>query len=97
MDPTSECELRGPWRTQPRSAALAAQIAADKANGWLPLACVATVGTTSMTSIDPVPAIADICNREGVWLHVDGAYGGMLFANPCGFAFEFLEFLPLGF
>lgn len=62
--------------------ALAAAIAADRANGYLPLACVATVGTTSMTSIDPVPAIAAICRRESVWLHVDGAYGGMLAIVP---------------
>lgn len=62
--------------------ALAAQIAADRAQGFLPLACVATVGTTSMTSIDPVPAIAEICRRENVWLHVDGAYGGVLAIAP---------------
>ncbi len=62
--------------------ALAAAIAADKAHGYLPIACVATVGTTSMTSIDPVPAIAEICRREHVWLHVDGAYGGMLAIVP---------------
>ncbi|GAC1478257.1 MAG: pyridoxal-dependent decarboxylase [Gemmatimonadaceae bacterium] len=54
----------------------------DRADGHLPLAVVATVGTTSTTSIDPVPAIADICAREGMWLHVDGAYGGM--AAICG-------------
>ena len=65
-----------------RPEALAAQIADDRAKGWLPLACVATVGTTSMTSIDPVPAIAEICKRERVWLHVDGAYGGMLAIVP---------------
>jgi aromatic-L-amino-acid decarboxylase len=65
-----------------RADALAAQIAADRASGFLPLACVATVGTTSMTSIDPIPAIADICTREQVWLHVDGAYGGMLAIAP---------------
>lgn len=65
-----------------RPDALAAQIADDRAQGYLPLACVATVGTTSMTSIDPVPAIADICRRENVWLHVDGAYGGMLAIVP---------------
>lgn len=56
--------------------ALAERIAADRARGMLPVAVVATVGTTSTTSVDPVPAIADVCAREGVWLHVDGAYGG---------------------
>jgi aromatic-L-amino-acid decarboxylase len=40
------------------------------------------VGTTSTSSIDPVPAIADICRRESVWLHVDGAYGGVLAIVP---------------
>src|SRR3954452_13922126 len=49
-----------------RPDALAAAIAADRAAGFLPLACVATVGTTSMTSIDPVAAIAEICKREQV-------------------------------
>jgi aromatic-L-amino-acid/L-tryptophan decarboxylase len=65
-----------------RPDALAAAIAADRALGYLPLACVATVGTTSTSSIDPVPAIAEICRRENVWLHVDGAYGGMLAIVP---------------
>ena len=65
-----------------RPDALAAKIAEDRASGFLPLACVATVGTTSMTSIDPVPAIAEICRREQVWLHVDGAYGGVLAIAP---------------
>ena len=59
-----------------RPEALAAAIAADRAAGRLPLAVVATTGTTSTTSVDPVPAIADLCQREGVWLHVDAAYGG---------------------
>ena len=48
----------------------------DKKNGWLPFCVVATVGTTSTTSIDPVDKIADICERENLWLHVDGAHGG---------------------
>jgi aromatic-L-amino-acid decarboxylase len=62
--------------------ALAAAVATDRAAGFLPLACVATVGTTSTSSIDPVPAIAEICRREEMWLHVDGAYGGMLAIVP---------------
>ncbi len=59
-----------------RPEALAAAIAEDRERGFRPVAVVATIGTTSTTSIDPVPAIADICEREGIWLHVDGAYGG---------------------
>jgi aromatic-L-amino-acid decarboxylase len=65
-----------------RPEGIAAAIAADRAAGYMPLACVATVGTTGMTSIDPVPAIAAICRREQVWLHVDGAYGGVLAIVP---------------
>jgi aromatic-L-amino-acid decarboxylase len=57
-------------------------IAEDRAAGMLPIAVVATVGTTSTTSIDPVPAIADVCEREGLWLHVDAAYGGIAAMLP---------------
>src|SRR5689334_11432277 len=65
-----------------RADALESAIAADRARGFVPLACVATVGTTSTASIDPVSSIAEICRREGVWLHVDGAYGGPLAIVP---------------
>src|SRR6185295_5284162 len=56
---------------------LAGAIDEDRRTGLLPIAVVATVGTTSTTSVDPVPAIADLCAREGLWLHVDAAYAGV--------------------
>ena len=45
-------------------------------------AVVATVGTTSTTSVDPVPALADACEAAGVWLHVDAAYAGSSWVCP---------------
>ena len=56
--------------------ALNAAVEADRRDGAIPLAVVATVGTTSTTAIDPVPAIARICEREKMWLHVDASYAG---------------------
>jgi aromatic-L-amino-acid decarboxylase len=68
------------FRMQPE--ALARTIAEDRARGLTPFAVVATVGTTSMTSIDPVPALVPICRREGLWLHVDAAYAGSAAVVP---------------
>jgi aromatic-L-amino-acid decarboxylase len=65
-----------------QTAALARAITEDRAAGFTPFAVTATVGTTSTTSIDPVPAIADVCAREGLWLHVDTAYAGSAAVVP---------------
>jgi aromatic-L-amino-acid decarboxylase len=65
-----------------RADALGAMIAEDRAAGRQPIAVVATIGTTSTTSVDPLPAIADVCQREGLWLHVDAAYAGVCAMLP---------------
>jgi glutamate/tyrosine decarboxylase-like PLP-dependent enzyme len=59
-------------------AALSAAIAADRAAGHVPLLVNATAGTTVEGAFDPIAAIADITEAQGLWLHVDGAWGGTL-------------------
>src|SRR6266478_103135 len=55
--------------------ALREVIAHDVRDNFKPLAVIATVGTTSTASVDPVPEIAKICRENKMWLHIDGAYG----------------------
>ncbi len=62
--------------------ALAAAIAEDRASGRIPIAIVATIGTTSSTSVDPIAAIARIAAAEQLWLHVDAAYAGPVALLP---------------
>ena len=59
-----------------RPDALERALAEDIASGRRPMCVAATVGTTSTTSSDPVPALAEVCARRNVWLHVDAAYAG---------------------
>jgi aromatic-L-amino-acid decarboxylase len=65
-----------------RADALREAIAVDRTAGLTPLAVVATLGTTSTTSVDPVREIADLCRRDGIWLHVDAAYAGVTAMIP---------------
>ncbi|MGW0391584.1 pyridoxal phosphate-dependent decarboxylase family protein [Streptomyces sp. NPDC003042] len=57
-------------------------VEADLAAGLTPVAVIATIGTTSTTAIDPLPAIAAVCRDHDLWLHVDGAYAGVAAICP---------------
>ena len=63
-------------RFEMRADALVEAIEEDIEAGHVPICVIPTIGTTSSSSIDPVDAIADICEKHGVWLHVDTAYAG---------------------
>jgi glutamate/tyrosine decarboxylase-like PLP-dependent enzyme len=58
---------------------LKAAVAADKAAGVKPLCVVATAGTVNTGATDDLSAIADICAAEGMWFHVDGAFGALAY------------------
>jgi aromatic-L-amino-acid decarboxylase len=78
----SVCRIRVDPSFQLRTNDLSDTIARDRAAGIHPVAVVATVGTTSTTSIDPLREIAGLCAREGIWLHIDAAYGGVAAMLP---------------
>jgi aromatic-L-amino-acid decarboxylase len=69
-------------RFELRIDALEDAIASDKKAGIRPIALVATIGTTSTTSVDPVPAMVDVAAREGIWLHIDAAHAGAVALIP---------------
>lgn len=62
--------------------ALESAVKDDIEHGMKPICVIATIGTTSTTSIDPVDEIASICQKSGVWFHVDAAYGGSAAVIP---------------
>ncbi|KAA1398260.1 aspartate aminotransferase family protein [Aeromicrobium ginsengisoli] len=72
--PTDERRRMDPWL-------LDQEIARVRAAGLIPMAVVATAGTTDFGSIDPLNRVADVCAEHGVWLHVDAAYGGGLLVS----------------
>ncbi|MFF4860572.1 pyridoxal phosphate-dependent decarboxylase family protein [Streptomyces sp. NPDC002405] len=62
--------------------ALAHELERCRRDGLVPIAVVATAGTTDFGSVDPLPGIAELCERFGTWLHVDAAYGCGLLVSP---------------
>lgn len=64
-----------------RTVALARELERCATDGLVPMAVVATAGTTDFGSIDPLPEIATLCEQYGAWMHVDAAYGCGLLAS----------------
>jgi len=62
--------------------ALGKTISNDRASGREPFCVVASAGTVNTGAIDPLDELADLCAREGLWLHVDGAYGAIGVLDP---------------
>ena len=65
-----------------RIAPLLSAIQEDRGNGLQPFLVIASAGTVGTGAVDPISAIADICKKENLWLHIDGAYGAMAAALP---------------
>src|SRR5262249_15348087 len=71
-------------RYRVRVDALAAAIVADRASGRTPFLVVGNAGTTNTGAVDDLPALADLCERERLWFHVDAAYGGFFLLTDEG-------------
>ncbi len=67
-----------------RMDALARRVAEDRDAGLTPIAVCANAGTTNTGSVDPLHELADFCRDQGLWLHVDGAYGGFAMLTERG-------------
>lgn len=63
-------------------AALRAQIAIDREVGFKPFLVTASAGTVDIGAIDDLRALADLCREEGIWFHVDGAFGALAILSP---------------
>ena len=76
------CLIETDERFAMRPDALARAIEEDRARGCVPACVVASIGTTGVGAVDPLPAIGEICRREGVFLHVDAAWAGSALILP---------------
>ena len=79
-DRVREIDVDGEFRM--RVDALAAAVERDRRAGLKPFLVVSAAGTTNTGAVDPLEPIADLCAREGLWHHVDGAYGGFFYMCP---------------
>ena len=70
------------WRLSPGT--VAAAVRADRGAGRVPFALCASAGSTNTGAVDPLGDLADVCTAEGLWLHVDAAYGGFAALTPTG-------------
>ncbi|MEM9361098.1 MAG: aminotransferase class V-fold PLP-dependent enzyme [Bacteroidota bacterium] len=59
-------------------------IAKDRLQGYQPFCLLASAGTTNTGTVDPLPALAKICKKEGLWFHIDGAYGAAAILSSKG-------------
>lgn len=79
-DRVRSVEVDGEFRM--RIDALRDAIARDRRDGLSPFLVVSSAGTTNTGAVDPLDAVTEVCHREGMWHHVDGAYGAFFHAVP---------------